>query len=57
MSKFLGRAFGGYKATEKLVVIDIESLDAKTPPKCDTLVIECKRNDKHIRSNEIHAKS
>ena len=56
MSKFLGRAFGGYKATDKLLVLDLDELKGKQVPQCDALVIEAKRGDKTFRSNRIETR-
>jgi len=53
MSKYFKRAFGGYKPVDKLIVVELEELDAKKVPNCTALTIEVKRGDRHIRSKEI----
>jgi hypothetical protein len=50
MSKFLGRTFGGYKGVNKVIVINIETVDAKKTPKCETLIIEAIRGDRKEKS-------
>jgi hypothetical protein len=57
MSKLLGRMFGGYKATDKLLVLDLDELKGKQVPKCDFIVIEAKRGDKTFRSTKIECKN
>jgi hypothetical protein len=56
MSKYLKRAFGGYKATDKLLVVDLEELHGKDVPKCDAILIELKRGDKVKRSDRIYTR-
>lgn len=53
MSKYFKRAFGGYKPVDKLIVVELEELDAKKVPNCQALTIEVKRGDRNIRSKEI----
>jgi hypothetical protein len=53
MSKYFARAFGGYKEHTRLVVIDIESIEAKKAPHVDHLIVECTRGDRNIRTKEI----
>jgi len=53
MSKYFKRAFGGYKPVDKLIVVELEELDAKKVPNCSALCVEVKRGDRNIRSKEI----
>ena len=53
MSKYLSRTFGGYKGVNKVVVINIETVDAKKTPKCETLIIEAIRGDRKEKSQAI----
>jgi hypothetical protein len=48
--------FGGYKATDKLLVLDLDELRGKQVPKCDAIIIVAKRGDKEFKSNKISCK-
>jgi hypothetical protein len=53
MSKYFARAFGGYKAENRVVVIHIETIEAKKTPKCQSLVIEAIRGDRKEKTKKI----
>jgi hypothetical protein len=53
MSKFFGRTFGGYKAQNKVIVINFGTIEAKKTPKCQTLVIEAIRGDRKEKTKQI----
>lgn len=53
MSKFFSRLVGSYKPEDRLIVLDLETLDSKRVPNCASIVVEIKRKDRHIRSGEL----
>jgi len=53
MSKYLQRTFGSFEPVDKILALHLESLSAKTSPKCNACVIEIDRGNKRLSSDEI----
>jgi hypothetical protein len=50
MSKFFSRLVGSYKPEDRLIILDLATLDSKRVPNCASIVVEIKRKDRAIRS-------